>query len=235
MIKTILWDLDNTLLNFSIAEKKAISATFDNMNLGKFTTKMYNRYTKIDREYWHKIERKELSKDLALVKRYEDFFIEHGIDKNLAKEFNERYAVALSDTIVYNDKSFDLIKKLKDKYKQYIVSNGVSRVQHLRLEKSGFDKFVDGIFISDDIGFEKPNKEFFDYVLSHIEYNDKSEIMIVGDSLTSDIKGGNVAGIKTCWYNPKNEDYPCGFRVDLDVQNLNEVAEVLRLINEGPM
>ena len=105
MIKVLLWDLDNTLLDFSKAEKAAIAATFEKMNMGKFTTKMYNSYTKIDRLYWHKIEKKELSKDVALVKRYEDLFALYGLDTSIAKEFNDNYAIALEEIIVYKDKS----------------------------------------------------------------------------------------------------------------------------------
>ena len=234
MIKVLLWDLDNTLLDFSKAEKAAIAVTFDKMNMSKFTTKMYNSYTKIDRLYWHKIEKKELSKDVALVKRYEDLFALYGLDTSMAKEFNDNYAVALADIIVYKDKSLDILTSLKGKYKQYIVSNGVSKIQHKRLKNSGIDKIVDGVFISDDIGYEKPSIEFFDYVLNHIEYKDKSEIMIIGDTLTSDIRGGNLAGIHTCWYNPQKKGCPCGYKVELDVQSLGEFVEVLKLINYTP-
>lgn len=231
MIKIILWDFDNTLLDFNIAEKKAILFTFDKMNLGKCTQAMINRYVKISDLYWYKIQTGEIDKELALVKRYEDFFQEYGIDTKLAKEFNEKYSLALADTIVYNDHSLGLLNGLKEKYKQYIVSNGVKSIQQSRLKASGIDKIVDGCFISDDIGYEKPSKEFFDYVLGHIEYNNKLEIMIVGDSLTSDIKGGKNAGIRTCWYNPKKNECPGLYLPDLEVQNLNEIAAILDLIS----
>lgn len=235
MIKIILWDFDNTLLDFSIAEKKAILATFDKMNLGKCTQKMINRYVRISDLYWYKIQCKEIDKDTALVKRYEDFFTEYGIDKKYAKEFNEKYSLALADTIVYNDHSMELLNKFKKDYKQYIVSNGVKSVQQSRLKASGFDKVVDGCFISDDIGYEKPSKEFFDYVFSHIEQVDKKDIMIVGDSLTSDIKGGKNVGIKTCWYNPKKEGCPGLYLPDMEVQNLNEISAIFDLINEAKL
>ena len=81
MIKTILWDFDNTLLNFDVAEKAAIVSTFEKINLGSCTNQMLKRYEKINKEYWHMIEDKKIDKQTALVKRYEDFFIEYGIDK----------------------------------------------------------------------------------------------------------------------------------------------------------
>ena len=227
MIKVILWDFDNTLLNFDVAEKAAILSTFEKMNIGVCTDQMLKRYGKINREYWHKIEENAIDKQTALVKRYEDFFIEYGIDPKLAKEFNEKYEIALGDTIEYIDSSFELVTSLKNNYKQYIVSNGAKNVQPLRMQKSGFDKLVDGTFISDIIGSEKPSIDFFNHVFKHIEQVDKSEIIIIGDSLTSDIKGGNNACIKTCWYNPKKKGIPGGYRVDYNIQNLNDITNIL--------
>lgn len=227
MIKTILWDFDNTLLDFDVAERAAILSTFEKLKLGTCTDQMLKRYEKINKEYWHKIEENKIDKYVALVKRYEDFFIEYGIDPMLAKKFNDIYLVALGDTIAYIDNSFELLSSLKGKYNQYIVSNGAKNVQTLRMQKSGFDKIVDGCFISDSIGFEKPSIEFFNFVFDKIKISDKSEVIIIGDSLTSDIKGGNNVGIKTCWYNPKKKGIPCGYLVNYNIQNLNEIKTIL--------
>lgn len=226
-IKTVLWDFDNTLLSFDAAEKAAILSTFKKLNLGDCTTAMLKRYSKINKGYWEKIEKKEIDKSFALVQRYADFFSEYNIDTNMAARFNAEYEVALGDTIVYIDNSYELVKSLKGKNKQYIVSNGAKNVQTLRLKKSGFDELMDGIFISDIIGAEKPSVEFFNHVFENIKFNDKSEILIVGDSLTSDIKGGNNAGIITCWYNPKKKGIPGGYLVDYNIQNLNEITSIL--------
>ena len=226
-IKTILWDFDNTLLSFDVAERAAILSTFKKMGLGECRDKMLKRYEKINRGYWHKIEDKAINKQLALVKRYEDFFIEYGIDPKLAKEFNDRYAVALGDIIVYINNSFELVKSLNNKCRQYIVSNGAKNVQTLRMQKSGFDKIVEDAFISDIIGAEKPSIEFFNYVFDKIKITDKEEVLIVGDSLTSDIKGGNNAGIKTCWYNPKKKGIPGGYLVDYNIQKLKDIIPII--------
>lgn len=227
MIKTILWDFDNTLLNFDVAEKASILSTFEKFNLGICTSQMLKRYEKINKEYWHMIEDKKIDKQTALVKRYEDFFIEYGIDKKIAKDFNDEYTKALSNTIEYVENSFELVSSLKGKYKQYIVSNGAKNVQTVRMKKSNFDKIVDGTFISDIVGAEKPNIEFFDYVFDKIKVTDKSEVIIIGDSLSSDIKGGNNAGIKTCWYNPKKKGIPSGYLVDYNIQNLNNIIPIV--------
>ena len=227
MIKTILWDFDNTLLNFDVAEKASILSTFEKFNLGTCTNQMLKRYEKINKEYWHMIEDKKIDKQTALVKRYEDFFIEYGIDKKIAKDFNDEYTKALGNTIEYVENSFELVSSLKGKYKQYIVSNGAKNVQTVRMKKSNFDKLVDGTFISDIVGAEKPSIEFFNYVFDKIKVTDKSEVIIIGDSLSSDIKGGNNAGIKTCWYNPKKKGIPSGYLVDYNIQSLNEILSIL--------
>lgn len=227
MIKTILWDFDNTLLNFDVAEKAAIVSTFEKFNLGTCTNQMLKRYEKINKEYWHMIEDKKIDKQTALVKRYEDFFIEYGIDSKIAKNFNDEYTKALGNTIEYVENSFELVSSLKGKYKQYIVSNGAKNVQTVRMKKSNFDKIVDGTFISDIVGAEKPSIEFFNYVFDKIKVTDKSEVIIIGDSLSSDIKGGNNAGIKTCWYNPKKKGIPSGYLVDYNIQSLNEILSIL--------
>ena len=227
MIKTILWDFDNTLLNFDVAEKAAIVSTFEKFNLGTCTNQMLKRYEKINKEYWHMIEDKKIDKQTALVKRYEDFFIEYGIDKKIAKDFNDEYTKALGNTIEYVENSFELVSSLKGKYKQYIVSNGAKNVQTVRMKKSNFDKIVDGTFISDIVGTEKPRIEFFNHVFDKIKVTDKSEVIIIGDSLSSDIKGGNNAGIKTCWYNPKKKGIPSGYLIDYNIQSLNEILSIL--------
>ena len=227
MIKTILWDFDNTLLDFSVAERAAITSTFKLMQLGDVSDDMLKRYAEINISYWQKVERNEIKKDKALVERYEEFFSEIGIDTRFAYEFNENYELALADTIEYIDDSYNIVKSLQGRYKQCITSNGAYNVQKLRIKNSGFDKLMDYIFISDEIKAEKPSLVFFNYVFDTIKCKDRSEIIIVGDSLTSDIKGGNNAGILTCWFNKKKLPVPSGYKVDFDIQNLSEIYGII--------
>ena len=127
---------------------------------------------------------------------------------------------------VFIDNSKELLLSLKDDYKQYAVTNGAYNVQTKKLEKSGFNKIFDKIFISDDVGYEKPSVEFFNYVRKNIVDVHNDEILIVGDSLTSDIKGGNNMGIKTCLYDPDNlyENYDREkYRVDYRISNLSDI------------
>ena len=229
MIKTILWDLDNTLIDFDIAEKNAIKSLFEKYNLGPCTDSMLKVYDKINKAYWKKFEKKETDKKLGLVQRYVDFFKLYNLDTSIAREFNDAYQIALGDTIIYLDDSYNIIKSLKGKVKQCLVSNGTTAAQRNKLKKSKFDELFDDVFLSDEIGFEKPSVEFFDYVFDKIGVADKSEVIIVGDSISSDIQGGENAGIKTVWYNPKGKGHNERPRVDYDIKDLHEVYKILGL------
>lgn len=223
----VLWDVDGTLLDFLAAEKAAIQSLFQEFGLGRCTDGMLARYSEINREYWRKLERGEMSKQQILVKRFEDFFREEGLDVLLGEAFNAAYQVRLGDTIVFCDDSKALVESLRGKVRQYVVSNGTVTAQTKKLRRSGFDQLMDGVFLSEELGYEKPAIEFFDQVFREIQAPDKDRVLIVGDSLTSDMEGGFRAGIKTCWYNP--EGLPCAApeKIDYEIQNLQEIKKIL--------
>lgn len=223
----VLWDVDGTLLDFLAAEKAVIQSLFQEFGLGRCTDGMLARYSEINREYWRKLERGEMSKQQILVKRFEDFFREEGLDVSLGEAFNAAYQVRLGDTIVFCDDSKALVESLRGKVRQYVVSNGTVTAQTKKLRRSGFDQLMDGVFLSEELGYEKPAIEFFDQVFQEIQAPDKDRVLIVGDSLTSDMEGGFRAGIKTCWYNP--EGLPCAApeKIDYEIQNLQEIKKIL--------
>ena len=228
MMKVILWDIDGTLLNFEMSEKYAIRKCFEIYNLGECTDEMLMQYSQINRKYWEKLERSELSKQEVLVGRFQEFFRVQGLPVEKAEPFNDEYQIRLGDHAFYNDDGEQLVKKLKEmEIKQYAVTNGTLIAQQRKLKLSGLDKLLDGVFISDAIGIEKPNIGFFDAVWEEIGFYDKDEVMIIGDSLTSDIQGGNNAGIRCCWYNPHNQANTKGLHIDCEVQNLQEIINLI--------
>lgn len=231
--KIILWDVDGTLLDFLEAEKCAIRSCFDKFQMGYCSDEMIARYSAINKRYWEALERGEVTKTEVLVGRYREFFEGEGIDTSLAEAFNEEYQIRLGDTCVFCDNAFELVSELRGKYKQYAVTNGTAVAQERKLRNSKLETILDGVFISDKIGFEKPTVEFFDAVFTTLDEEfgnggyKKEEILIIGDSLTSDIKGGNNAGIKTCWYNPKEMENNQGVSVDYEIKNLSELCQIL--------
>lgn len=227
MVTTLLWDMDETLLNFAAAERAAINALFQEFGFGECSDAMLERYSKINRSYWERLERKELTKPEILVGRFRDFFEAEGLDSTVAAEFNEKYQLSLGDTIVFRDDSYNIVKSLRGKVKQYVVSNGTIAAQTKKLRLSGFGELMDGVFLSEDLGVEKPDILFFEKVFEKIHPEDKSQVMIVGDSLTSDIQGGNNAGIMTCWYNPEQKPYQGDLRIDHEIRDLHEVYDLI--------
>ena len=227
MIKIVLWDVDGTLLDFNAAERAAIRALFSEFGLGECTDSMLARYSAINAGFWQRLERGELTKTQILTGRFEQFFGEYGIDTGIVRDFNDRYQLKLGDTIVFHDDSPSIIRALKGRVKQYAVSNGTIAAQTKKLDRSGLGELLDGVFLSEELGVEKPGIAFFEKVFAVIRPDDPSEVLIVGDSLTSDILGGMNAGIRTCWYNPKGEPLPEEYRPDHVISDLREVADCL--------
>lgn len=230
MIKTILWDIDGTLLDFHAAEREAIKSLFQKFELGECTDEMIERYSKINRSYWERLERGEVTKPQVLVGRFEDFFASEGLDISLAPEFNQAYQLSLGDTIVFCDDSYNIVKSLKGKVKQYAVSNGTVIAQTKKLRLSGLGELFDGVYLSEDLGVEKPNVEFFDQVFTEIGPINKDEVIIVGDSLTSDICGGNNAGILTCWYNPSQVVRKGDYKIDYEIADIHEIYAIINVL-----
>jgi len=228
MFKVILWDVDATLLNFEKAEEAGIRGCFEKYNLGECTDEMLENYKVINRGYWQRMERGEIEKPVLLVKRFEDFLNAYGLDASVAAGFNELYQILLGETVVFYENALETVQVLKGKVLQCAVTNGTKVAQDGKLKNSGLDKELDHVFISEVVGVEKPNKGFFDAVFAEIgEYN-KEEVLIVGDSLTSDIQGGVNAGIKTCWFNPKGVENTSALKPDYEIRDIGEVPEIVK-------
>ena len=227
MIKVILWDIDGTLLDFKAAERQAMKNCFARFELGECSDEMIARYANINDEYWELLEKGGITRQELFTARFRDFFAAEGIVFSEYAAFNLEYQAQLSEMVIFRDNGYELIKELKGQVKQYAVTNGSYNVQSRKLAKSGLKELFDDCFISDQIGVEKPSVEFFDHVKESIERVSDDEILIVGDSLTSDMKGGNNAGILCCWYNPQKKENTKGLRIDYEIQNLQEVKTIL--------
>lgn len=227
MIKTILWDIDGTLLSFTKAEHAAIQTCFEIFGLGPCTEEMIERYSVLNLSYWKRLERGEITKPRLLVERFEEFFKNEGVVCGDPAGFNAEYQVRLGDTICFNDEGYELVKTLKGRVQQYAVTNGTKVAQDRKLERSGLGDLFDGVFISDVVGHEKPAVEFFHHVFANIPPCGKNEMLIVGDSLTSDMQGGVNAGIPTVWYNPEAAPNTTGVAVDYEIRDLREVLDIL--------
>lgn len=216
----LLFDADNTLLDFDENERVSIYNTFDHFGIpcDENTLKMYHE---INIMYWRMLDEGKITRDVLLVKRFETLYEKLGIKGDpAATEDFYRVQLGLGNQLVPG--AIELCMQLKlAGYKLYIVTNGVAKTQHDRLNGSGLAPIMDGIFISDEIGYNKPAKQFFEYVANHIEGFDPNKALVIGDSLTSDIKGGVDFGLDTCWINFY------GKRNDSDIKSTYEIPSIL--------
>lgn len=230
---TILWDVDNTLLDFDYSCRGALKQGFRTMGI-EITEEMIGRYFQINDNYWKRFEKGEVTKEQVLINRFADFFAEYDLldlPQVSVEVFRKEYQKSLGNIYSYLDDSLTICKALQTKFKQYVVTNGVASTQRSKLVLSGFAEVMDELFISEEIGAPKPNTEFFEHCLSKIEEKDRSKILLVGDSLTSDIKGANLTGIKACWYNPKEKALPVEYSVDYEITDLHQIYEILGIFD----
>ncbi len=227
MYKYLLWDIDGTVLNFLASEAYAIRFLFKKYNLGECSDEMLTLYSDINSKYWRMLERNELTKAEILIYRFREFFEIIGVDVTIAESFNSDYQLAHGDYIEFIDKAKEVLLSQKGNFTLAAVTNGTRIAQEKKLHLSGLDKVFDAIFISENVGFEKPNKEFFDYVLTSLGVTDKSEVLIIGDSLTSDIKGGVNAGIDTCWFNPSHKPNTLGLPISYEIDDLGKLKDIV--------
>ena len=200
--KTILIDIDDTLLDFQKSEELAIKTTIKTLGVDP-TNDLVKKYKEINIKYWKMFERGEIEREALLVARFKEFCEIMNITYDDFNKLNDTYFYNLSSVPFEIEGAEEFLKKLSKDYNIYAVTNGVRRVQTKRLSLVNITKYLKKVFISEEIGYQKPNIEFFDYVLKDLNLTNKEEILIIGDSLTSDIQGGINANIDTMWYNPK--------------------------------
>lgn len=227
MYKYLLWDIDGTILDFFAAEAYAIRVLFDKYKLGTCSDEMIETYLRINVKYWQALERNEMTKPEILVGRFREFFEVMGIDTELAAAFNSDYQLSLGDHIVFVKHAMDMLNDEKGKYMLIAVTNGTKIAQTKKLRQSGLDKVFDAIFISEDVGSEKPNAEYFEHVFRETGITDRNQVLIIGDSLTSDMRGGEIAGIDTCWYNPNHNTNEYGIRTTYEIDDIAKLKEIL--------
>ena len=201
MLKYIFFDLDDTILNFTAGEANALSQALSEAGIIP-TQAVLDRYHVINQACWELLEEGRLTRDEVLVQRFEQLFRELGVDHS-GKAISERYEVLLSCQHDFMPGAEQLLKDLSSRYDLYLASNGAAAVQNPRLDDAGLRPYFKGIFISEEMGADKPSKAFFDACFAAIPGFRLEETVMVGDSLTSDIRGARNVGLRSCWYNPQ--------------------------------
>ena len=225
MFRTILLDLDDTILDFGAAERVAIAKAFRTVGLEP-TDALINRYSEINISQWEAFERGEIGRDEVLTRRFELLFAELNVRID-AQHCENIYRGYLGIGHYFVDGAIELLEYLAPKYDLYIASNGVAATQNTRLESANINHYFKNIFISETTGHHKPEREYFDYCFARIENFDPNKTLIIGDSLTSDIRGGLNAGIHTCWFNPKRKPAHKDIVPEFEIHTLSDLKKLL--------
>lgn len=229
MIRNVLFDLDDTLFDFHKAEKIALTKTLVHFGIDP-TEETLALYSTINAAHWKRLELGEISREEVKVGRYRELFKTIGVECDPVKA-TAYYESMLAIGHYFMPGAPELLEELYRKYRLYIVSNGTAKVQEGRIGSSGIAKYMDGIFISQILGSNKPDREFFDICFAEIPDFSLSETVIIGDSLSSDIKGGINAGITTVWFNPKGIENDSDIKPDYTINELSEVPGLLSQIS----
>lgn len=222
----LLFDADNTLLDFDENERVSLSETFLHFGL-PCDEKVLKLYHEINLMYWEMLSRKEIERDELLIKRFETLFEKVGIKADPVATEN-RYRTNLGNGCQVMSGAMEVCRQLRKDYKLYIITNGVAKTQHNRLEKSGLADLMDDIFISDEIGYNKPDREFFEYVEKHIPGFEAKRALVIGDSLFSDIRGGVEYGLDTCYLNIYHKENSSEIQPTYEIQDIVELPALLK-------
>ena len=226
-----LIDADGTLFNFELAEATAFRTVFEACGF-KYSEKILTRYSAINDSLWKKFETGDIKVDEIKTHRFIQLFNEIGVEYD-ANDFNNRYVVELAKGAFLIEGAREICEKITfaDK-KIYIVTNGLTHVQRTRLSNSPIKEYITECFISELIGYQKPDIRYFEYVLSQIPHISKDKILMIGDSLTADIAGGNNANIDTCWFNEKRIKNQTNIKPTYEITKLNQMQQFV--INNVP-
>ena len=227
MIEFLFLDLDDTILDFHRAEREAISKTFRGFGLEP-TEQVLREYHEINIMHWQMLERGELSRDQVLVNRFGTLFQRKGIQVD-AELCARTYEGNLGTFHYFLPGAEEAVKVLHQKYRLFLASNGTASVQDSRLTSAGLYPYFEQVFISEELGYNKPSREYFEACFERIPDFDPEKAIMVGDSLTSDIRGGKNGGMKTVWVNPIHR--PCGeIRPDYEIENITQLEKLLETL-----
>ena len=229
MIEFLFLDLDDTILDFHQAERIALAATLRSFGVEP-EPEVMERYHIINQWHWEQLEKGIMTRDQVQTGRFAVLFRELGKPVD-PKECTARYQENLSKGHFFLPGAEDAVKRLSQKYRLYLASNGTASVQHGRLQSADLYRYFEGIFISEELGANKPSRAYFDACFAAIPDFDPARALMVGDSLTSDIRGGRDAGITTVWVNAEGKTAPAELQPDYEIKALSELEALLERID----
>lgn len=223
-ITTLFIDADETIFDFKKGQYTAFNIMWEKLGFKK-NEEAYNLYDRINDNYWHLLEQGKVTKSELIIKRFSDLSDKIGIrfDPYLAEDI---YQYTLGNQAFWFEGAKDAIIDLSKRYDIYVTTNGDASTQKNRAHLAGLDKYIKDMFVSEEIGFPKPQKEYFDYCTGHSN-NRLDEIVMIGDSLRSDIKGATEYGIKSIWANFRKQNIQCNYPIVIEAHNWQDILNYL--------
>ena len=228
MIEFLFLDLDDTILDFHKAERIALAKTIQSFGIEP-TEEILARYHAINKWHWEQLELGKLTREQVLLKRFETLLSEQGIQADPV-QVQASYEKNLSIGHFFMPGAGEAVEALSKKYRLFLASNGTASVQKGRMTSANLYRFFEQVYVSQEVGHNKPSKAFFDTCFARIPDFDPARAMMVGDSLTSDIRGGINAGIKTCWVNPAHAPGREDIRPDYEIEALSQLPALLETL-----
>jgi 2-haloacid dehalogenase len=225
--KWLLFDADGTLFDYNKAETFALRNTFAQIN-HPFEKQYLTKYREINAQIWLDFEKGKIDQDILRTRRFDLLFEAVGLHYS-SPDFSRRYLANLAQATHLMDGAEEMVKSLSKKCNLAIITNGLADVQRPRFAHSSINEYIQVVIISEEVGAAKPDQKIFDIAFARMNHPAKSEVLIIGDSLTSDIRGGHNYGIDTCWFNPEGKTNGQGLTSTFEIQQLAELKEILGL------
>lgn len=223
---TLLFDLDDTILDFTKGEQIALTLLLEEMNVENIQD-VIAEYVVLNKSLWKEIEKGTLNRDYVLNNRFSMLFDQYG-KKVDGEKVEERYRYYLDLQHDFIEGAQEILKDLHKLYNIYIITNGVSKTQLKRIKDANLEEIFTDIFVSEDIGFQKPAKEYFEAVIKKIPDFNLRKTLIIGDSLTADIAGGIQNNIDTCWINLNKVENLTDIKPTYEIYKLSDLYELLK-------
>lgn len=222
----LLFDADDTLFDFPQAASQAFSILCQTHNIPD-TQETRALYHSVNEVLWAAFDRGEVTKEYLTVERFVRFLSALNLDRDPV-QCNQTYLGALGQGVFPLPYAEEVCQTLQERgYHLFIITNAVASVQRTRLANSVFSSFFEEAFISEEAGASKPNKAYFDYVCTRIPEITSENTLIIGDSLSTDMRGANNAGLPCCWYNPSRKPCTADLRIDYEIHDLRELLQIV--------
>ena len=222
----LLFDIDNTLMDFSAGEKTALFQTMEELGIS-ISEADYHKYLEVNREAWLRFEEGLLDSKSVQRERFEAFAAHLGRDVAEGQALNDRYVVNLGMQAILMDGVTQMLEQLSGRYRLAVATNGLTLVQRERLRRSGFLPLLEKVFISQEMGVQKPHKAYYDHILNAFGTDHRESFLMIGDSFSADIQGGINAGIDTCWYQNTGAEPDANILPTYTVRGYDELLDLL--------